>query len=65
MIYSNQGVVESSSYCNSTDWTDWTGPFWQCPVVLYPYFGRAKPAKTRVQSIDQLSTIPLLLFLAF
>ena len=31
-----QGVVESGSYCNSIDWT---GPFWQCPVVLYPYFG--------------------------
>ena len=26
-----QGVVESGSYCNSTDWT---GPFWQCPVVV-------------------------------
>ena len=36
--------------------TNWTGPFWQCPVVLYPYFGRAKPAQTRVCRIAQLST---------
>ena len=27
------------------------------------FFGLAKPAKTRVQSVDQLSTIPLSLFL--
>ena len=54
--------MESSSYCNSTDWT-W--PFWQCPVVLYPYFGWAKPAQTRVYRIDQLSTIPLSLFLVW